>query len=162
MLVNQAQRTVFFPSSPALNLCLKVFTKLHDFSSKNTQFSSFWGGISPSDTPLCAQARHQFIPTNVEDGSTPLQSRLYTINFKLFKRKLKWLMIGIFAFFNKIESRKNETGLWKMAAQSSSYYAALKHWKNECHESLSRAITNYWTTCSIEIYWPTKHCSGRV
>ena len=32
---------VFFYSSPALNLRLKVFTKLHDPSCKNTKFSSF-------------------------------------------------------------------------------------------------------------------------
>ena len=49
-------RNYFFYSSPALNLRLKVFTKLHDSSGKNTKFSSFWGGTSPSDISLCAQA----------------------------------------------------------------------------------------------------------
>ena len=48
---------IFFSSSPALNLRLKVFTKLHDFSSKNTQFSSFWGGHIPPQTPPCARKR---------------------------------------------------------------------------------------------------------
>ena len=44
-------------SSPVLNLRLKVFTKLHDSSFKNTKinFSASQGGeilLSPSDTPL--------------------------------------------------------------------------------------------------------------
>ena len=45
-----------FYSSSALNLRLKVFTKLHDSISKSTKSSSFWGGALPSDTPLCKHA----------------------------------------------------------------------------------------------------------
>ena len=70
ILVNQAQRTVFF----ALNLHLKVFTKLNDFSSTNTQISSSWGGTSPLRHPP-PRARKRVTnssPTNVEDGATPL------------------------------------------------------------------------------------------
>ena len=51
ILVSQAQRTVFFYPSPALNLRLKVFTKLHDLVTKNTNFFQLLRGISPSDTP---------------------------------------------------------------------------------------------------------------
>ena len=57
ILVSQAQRTVFY-SSPALNLHLKVFTKFHDFSCKNTKFSSFSGGHIPPQTPPCAPPNH--------------------------------------------------------------------------------------------------------
>ena len=39
--LSQAQRTVFFYTSPALNVHLEVFTKLHDSGFKNTKFSSF-------------------------------------------------------------------------------------------------------------------------
>ena len=52
VLVSQAQSrpTVFSYSSSALNLCLKVFTKLPDSSCKSTSFFSFSEGTSPSDT----------------------------------------------------------------------------------------------------------------
>ena len=57
----------FFYSSSALNLSLKVFTKLHDSSCKNAKFSSFLGGHIPSDPPArlgaqLALTRHQIIP----------------------------------------------------------------------------------------------------
>ena len=68
ILVRQAQSTVFFHSSPSLNLRLKVFTKLHDSSCKNTKFSSFWGGHIPPQTPPCAPLNHP----NVKNESTPL------------------------------------------------------------------------------------------
>ena len=82
ILVSQAQRTVFFYPSPALNLHLKVFTKLHDFSCKNTKFSSFWGGTSPLRyPPVRASAQlmltcHKSSP-HVKDGSTLLLTLLY-------------------------------------------------------------------------------------
>ena len=47
-----AKNCVFYPS-PALNMCLKVFIKLHDFSCKNTKFSSFWRGHIPPQTLPC-------------------------------------------------------------------------------------------------------------
>ena len=50
ILVSQAQRTMFFYPSPTLKLHLKVFTKLRDFSCKNTKFSSFPGGHIPPQT----------------------------------------------------------------------------------------------------------------
>ena len=80
IFVSQVQRTVFFYSLPALNLCLKVFTKLHDSNCKNTEFSSSWGGTSPSDTPCackCAIGTDtpiKLYPHNVKDESTPLQA----------------------------------------------------------------------------------------
>ena len=48
---------VFYPS-PALNLRLKVFTKLYDFSCKNTELSSFLVGHIPLRHPLCVQVRN--------------------------------------------------------------------------------------------------------
>ena len=41
ILVSQARK-----NTPALNLHLKVFTKLHDSSCKNTKFLSISGGTS--------------------------------------------------------------------------------------------------------------------
>ena len=77
ILLSQAHRTMFFYSSPALNLHLKVFTKLHNSHCKTTKFSSFKGAHLPADTPRAhkctigddAPPNHQ---KNVEDGSTPL------------------------------------------------------------------------------------------
>ena len=68
------KKCVFYPS-PALNLSLKVFTKLHDFSCKDTKFSCFWGGhILPQTPPVCAIGANMppNHPPNVEDGSSPL------------------------------------------------------------------------------------------
>ena len=61
ILVRKAQRTVvffFFLLIACSKFCLKVFTKLHDSSCKNTKFSTFWGGTPPSDTSLCMQAHN--------------------------------------------------------------------------------------------------------
>ena len=68
ILVSQAPKNCVFYPSPALNLRLKVFTKLHDFSCKNTKFSSFSSGAHPPQTPpvraseQLAITRHQIIP----------------------------------------------------------------------------------------------------
>ena len=51
---------VFYSTSPAVNLLLKVLIKLQDCSFKNTKFSSFWGGHIPLQTPPCAQ--HKITP----------------------------------------------------------------------------------------------------
>ena len=55
---SDTNNSVFY-QSPALNLRLKVFTKLHDSSCKNTKFFSFWGGTSllTRPTPLRASAQ---------------------------------------------------------------------------------------------------------
>ena len=74
ILASQAQRTVFFYPLPALNLRLKVFTKLHDFSSKNTTFSSFWG--TPSDNP-CAH-KHAFGADAPPNHLPKCPRRIYT------------------------------------------------------------------------------------
>ena len=65
--VSQTQRTVFFYTSPAVNLHLEIFTKLHDSSLKNTKFSSFWGSTPPQSPPVRASTQlmlthHQVIP----------------------------------------------------------------------------------------------------
>ena len=78
ILVSQAQRTVFFfffYPSPALNLHLKVFTKLHDFSCKNTKFSSFWGGTSLSDTPPVSASAQ--LTLTCHKSSPPCQRQIY-------------------------------------------------------------------------------------
>ena len=61
-------KNLFFYPSPALNLHLKVFAKLHNSCCKNTQFSSFWGGTSPLRHPpvhasmQLALTHHKIIP----------------------------------------------------------------------------------------------------
>ena len=67
-LDRQDHKPVLFYSSSALNLCLKVFTKLHNSISKNTKFSSFRESPSPLRHPtVCASAQlvltcHQITP----------------------------------------------------------------------------------------------------
>ena len=76
ILVSQAQRIVFFPiACSKFAPRLKVFTKLHDFSCRNTKFSSLWGGHIPPQTPpvrtsvQLALMRHQITP--------PCRRRIY-------------------------------------------------------------------------------------
>ena len=67
----------FFYTLPALNLCLQVFTKLHDSSFKNTKYFP----ASEGDTSPCmckcaidtdAPPSQSPPPPHVEDGSMPL------------------------------------------------------------------------------------------
>ena len=63
--VSQAQRTVFFYSSSALNLCLKVYSLKYTIPVPKIQnFPASERGMSTSDTPLCAELalmHHQII-----------------------------------------------------------------------------------------------------
>ena len=66
----------FFYSSPDLDLHL--YSILHDFSFKNTQFSASERAHPPQTPPVCASMQlaltlHQIIP-HVEDGCTALCS----------------------------------------------------------------------------------------
>ena len=78
-MVSQAQRTGFFTHRLlSVNLHLKVFTKLHDSSCKNSKLSSFWGCHIPlKHSPVRPSVQLANHPPNVEDRSTPLHVCLF-------------------------------------------------------------------------------------
>ena len=72
----------FLPNIQTLHL--KLFTKLHDLSCKNTKFSSFSGGAHPPQTPHCAPKRAigtdappNYPPTDIFISKFPIKKQTF-------------------------------------------------------------------------------------
>ena len=95
----------FFYSSPDLNLHL--YSILHDFSFKNTQFSASERAHPPQTPPVCASAslcnwrwRSTKSSPNVEDGCTALCSFGVLAVVKCGKQCLIAMIFFLFLYIN--------------------------------------------------------------